>query len=174
LSGISECAVSTDAVVAWWRAFLGLNQASRQARLSTGLVNNNRMFLFAQYEGDVPGDPPMMRGIADLRSNPGVTEIMWPVVNGAYENAQFGDTETGSVTAPFCHLRRRRDQLIFPISFKRVTTSDPSGNTLGEPFYDGYWSCIQNTGALANGDTIEFGANGSLGFSTNATWQLKI
>jgi hypothetical protein len=174
LSDITECAVSPDAVVAWWREFLGLNSSSRLAKLTSGLVTGNRMFLFGQFERDVPGDPPMLRGIADLRSNPGVTEMIWPVMNGAYENAQFGDAETAFVTAPFCHLRRRRDQLIFPISFNRVTASDPSGNRLGEPFYDGYWSCIRKTGALADGDTIEFGANGSRGFSTNATWQLKI
>jgi hypothetical protein len=170
LSNISGCAVTPEAVVEWWHAFI---ESDRRAGLRTGLVSGNRMFLFAQFEKDVPADPPVLRGIADLRSNPGVTEMIWPVMNGAYENAQFGDAETAFVTAPFCHLRRRRDQLIFPISFNRVTASDPSGNRLGEPFYDGYWSCIQNTDALGNGDTIEFGAQGVRNHLAHAIWELK-
>jgi hypothetical protein len=169
---IEECEVSADAVVEWWRAFLEFLATDRHVGLTNGLIRNNRMFLFAQFEKDVPANPPMLRGIADLKSNDGVTEIMFPVMNGAAENAPFADAETTFVTAAYCYLRRHDDQLLYPITYHRVQASDDR-NTLGEPFYDGYWSCIRNTDALGNGDTIEFGAQGSRDFSVNATWEIR-
>ena len=166
---IRTCQVTEQDNRDWWEEFLASDRipASR-----TGIISGDRMFLFAQFERDVPADPPILRGIADFTVSEAerVTKVIYPVINTAATNAAFADAENSFITRPYSTVRQYLNQNIISIPFMRVRTNSP--NRLNEPYYDGLWSCILKN-SLSNGDTIEFGAGGSRSFEAHAIWECR-
>jgi hypothetical protein len=168
---VNVCSLEKTDVIDWWDAFLTSDRANATR---TGLLRDDRMFLFAQFEKGVPADTGSTRGIVDLTStNTGdVKRIIFPVITTAASNEQFADAETAFTTGAYSNLRKLGDQHLIPLSFERIAAYADRGNILNEPYYDGLWSCIPSDG-LDSGDTIEFGPRGVRGYSAFAVWEVK-
>jgi hypothetical protein len=152
----------------WWKAFLA---SDHELDAKTGLVKNddNRIFLFAQYEGDIPSSRTPLRGRVDLKAANAskVQKIIWPVITTAAETSPFAEFETAVTEGAYSYVRHEGDLIVIP--FSRVAATGDGGD---EPNYDGLWCCISTEG-LSKGDRIEFGSRGVRDFTAKAIWEIN-
>ena len=160
--------MSEQDVIDWWESFLKSDHGND---VKTGLTKtgDDRMFLFAQHEGDIPSSLPLIRGIANLKAENAsdVLKIIAPVMATAAETPQFAAQETAFTVDAYCNVRRSSE--LFSIPFNRVSATAPVGN---EPHYDGHWFCLP-VNDLLDGDKIEFGALGVRGFRVEGVWEVE-
>jgi hypothetical protein len=178
LVNVSSSPVTQQDVKDWWEAFLASNH---EVDVSTGLVKNgdNRIFLYAQDERDIPSSRTPLRGRVDLKAENAskVQKIIWPVITTAGETPDFAAFETAVTEGAYSYLRPnvrnydvKQDGGLTAIPFSRVAATAASGD---EPNYDGLWCCISTEG-LSKGDTIEFGSRGTRDFTAKAIWEINI
>jgi hypothetical protein len=164
----SGCSVTSKDTIDWWEAFLA---SDHELDAKTGLVKNgdNKIFLYAQYEGDIPSSRTPLRGRVDLKAGNAskVQKIIWPVIATAAETPEFAEFETAVTESAYSYLRHGGD--LSPIPFSRVTATGAGGD---EPNYDGLWCCISTEG-LSKGDRIEFGSRGVRDFTAKAIWEIN-
>jgi hypothetical protein len=167
LPNIGVSPVDQNDVIDWWDAFL---RSNHDIDVKTGLISEdrNRMFLFAQYERDIPSSRPVVRGTANLASGNAVDvkKIVAPVITTAAETPEFAAQETAFTALAHCYVRRLSDLISIP--FIQISASAKSGK---ESNYDGLWFGIQ-ADDLESGDKIEFGALGVRGFTAQAIWEV--
>jgi hypothetical protein len=164
LTDIRSCRLNEQDTVDWWDKFISTAPANRQ----TGSVSNDgtKLMVFGWDSEDPTGPSGNVQGIADLRSNPNVTELYGPVVvTGRTPSENLADQQTAEIKHPKSEIVRGTAHL--PISSKKVKTKD-----VKDLHYNGFWFCIPVT-ELRDGDKIEFGGDGSDGYHTSASWTVK-
>lgn len=168
MSSIGNSPVNGDDVEDWWARFL---ESDHENDVRTGLISSDRkrMYLFAQFDRDVPGSGPLVRGTADLASANAATveKIVCPVITTAAETPEYAAQETAFTAFAHCYVRRRNELISVP--FSQVPGKAKSG---AEPYYDGLWFALQ-AADLQDGDRIELGAHGVRGFIAQAIWHVK-
>ena len=109
------------------------------ARLVQSVTDGTKLMVFGWDSEDLTGPSGNVQGIADLRSNPNVTELYGPVVvTGRTPSENLADQQTAEIKHPKSEIVRGTAHL--PISSKKVKTKD-----VKELHYNGFWFCIPVT-----------------------------
>jgi hypothetical protein len=166
LSSIASCNVTPENTIEWWNAF---HKRDKSGDLYRGFISQDhtKLMVFG-WDSENALTGPDVEGTADLRSNPSVTELVAPVVaTGRTPDENLADTQTKEIRNAECYIQRGTARIpIAPVQVK--AKNEEAGTVL---HYNGLYFCVPVT-ELRNGDTIEFGGDGSGGYHTWGHWAI--
>lgn len=172
---IESCDISQNDIELWWKKFLDLQLGGNSNETPQAMTDKDAIFLYGIDERISPAGT--LRGNVSLKAN-SKQRVIGPVINTLAEEQVYAEFETANAAKAYA-LVRRNGYLggIEHVSWKTIYTD------LGQDFKkmapDGYsysggaWFCI-SANDLETGDRIEFGAEGTRGFKTEAVWVVNM